>query len=220
LSDAGWSRILIRDRSTTSLQGEGIRALQNNSTETHSLVKKNHELLCAQAEIVLTVSRSLATSSAEQQRQKLDMHSIMLKVFETNMKIYKLVMQMQTLMAQLPPQIERQQPIQFEDAHGRVAPFHVEFISSFDAFQAVLEVRFRHVPGLRKVRRQEYSIQDARSKSRLDLRRNWEHALRPGRRITMSMTFNEAPESLATTCPGCRTPNGADENSDDAEIQW
>jgi len=39
---------------------------------------------------------------------------------------------MQKMQQNLPPQIDRQQPVLFEDAHGRIAPFHVEFINSFE----------------------------------------------------------------------------------------
>jgi hypothetical protein len=51
---------------------------------------------------------------------------------ETNMKIYSIVLDLQKLQHDLPAQIDRQQPVLFEDAHGRVAPFHVEFIISFE----------------------------------------------------------------------------------------
>ena len=50
----------------------------------------------------------------------------------TNMKIYSMIMDMQNIQCRLPPQVDRQQPVYFEDAHGRVAPFHVEFINSFE----------------------------------------------------------------------------------------
>jgi hypothetical protein len=80
-----------------------------------------------------------------------ELQSIMLKVLNTNMKIYQMALDMQKLQFQLSPQVDRQQPVYFEDAHGRIAPFHIEFINSFEAFQAVMEVRFRHLPGLKKV---------------------------------------------------------------------
>jgi hypothetical protein len=51
---------------------------------------------------------------------------------ETDMKIYTIVLDLQKLQQDLQPQIDRQQPVLFEDAHGRVAPFHVEFINSFE----------------------------------------------------------------------------------------
>ena len=50
----------------------------------------------------------------------------------TSVKIYALAVEMQKLHGQLPPQVDRQQPVYFEDAHGRVVPFHVEFVNSFE----------------------------------------------------------------------------------------
>ena len=48
------------------------------------------------------------------------------------MKIYTIVLDMQKLQQHIPPQIDHQKPVLFEDAHGRIAPFHVEFINSFE----------------------------------------------------------------------------------------
>jgi hypothetical protein len=124
--------------------------------EAQSLVKRNHVLLSTQADLILTISRNVATCSTRRQTEELQ--SIMLKVLETNMKIYEMVLDMQKFQFQLPPQVVRQQPVYFEDAHGRVAPFHIEFINSFDAFQAVMEVRFRHLPGLKKVQNVDTGI--------------------------------------------------------------
>ena len=143
----------------------------------------------------------------------------MLKVLATNMKIYQMVVDMQKLQFQLPAQIDRQQPIYFEDAHGRIAPFHIEFINSFDAFQAVMEVRFRHVPGLKKVQNVEYTIQESSSKRKLDLTAPWDSIFLPGRKVNMSMVFRRPLMSMSS-CPGCRTENEIEDGNEESEIQW
>jgi hypothetical protein len=144
----------------------------------------------------------------------------MLKVLATNMKIYEIVLDMQkALQTQLPPQIDRQQPVYFEDAHGRVAPFHIEFINSLEAFEAVMEVRFRHVPGLKKIQRSEYLLQEPGGKRKLNLQAPWESVFLPGRKVFMSMVF-QTPQTSTSSCPGCQTENEVPTNESQSEVQW
>jgi len=55
---------------------------------------------------------------------------VITNVLKTNMKVYNMVMEMQKMMVMLLLQIDRQQPVYFEDARGRIALFFTEFISS------------------------------------------------------------------------------------------
>jgi hypothetical protein len=135
------------------------------------------------------------------------------------MKIYQMVLNMQKLQTELPPQVNRQQPVYFEDAHGRIAPFYTEFIDSFEAFQAVMEVRFRHVPGLKKVQNNEYVVQDSNSKRKVNLHAPWESVFLPGRKVNMSMVFRR-PQLSTSSCPGCQTANETKRHANDSEIQW
>jgi hypothetical protein len=149
-----------------------------------------------------------------------DLQIIMLKVVETNMKVYQIVLDMQsTMQRQLPAQVDRQQPIYFEDAHGRLVPFHTEFINSFEAFQAVMEVRFRHVPGLKKFQRRQYLLQEPGSKRKLDLQAPWESVFLPGRRVVMGMVF-QTPQISTSSCPGCQIQNAALSKFPQNEVQW
>ena len=51
-----------------------------------------------------------------------------------------MVIEMQKTEGRVPPQVDRQQPVYSEDAHGRVAPFHVEFIDSFEVHYQPISV--------------------------------------------------------------------------------
>lgn len=136
------------------------------------------------------------------------------------MKIYETVLDMQKIFqTQLPPQIDRQLPVYLEDAHGRVAPFHIEFINSFEAFQAVMEARFLHLPGLKKVQRSEYLIQEPGRKRTLNLKAPWESVFLPGRKFVMSMVF-QTPQKSTSSCPGCQTENEHLTNESQSYIQW
>lgn len=170
----------------------------------------------------------MSSTIASLSTQTTELQNLLQKVVQSQMETFTAVLQFQQLQANMPPQIERQQPILFEDAHGRLAPFHLEFINSFAAFQAVLEVRFTQVPGLKKVKSLEYVMQDTASKKTLDLNKPWESIFRPGRKIIMSMLFQQVDftQSRApavVSCPGCLQEvedvnNGGHEQ--DTHIQW
>jgi hypothetical protein len=151
---------------STEAQHDSIKQHHEDCSDTLSIARENNDLLHTQAGLILAISRMVANPTNQQTSQ--DLQAVMLNVVETNMKTYQMVLDMQSIIQhQLPVQINRQQPIYFEDAHGRFAPFHIEFINSLEAFQAVMEVRFRHVPGLKKFQRREYLLQEPGSKRKL-----------------------------------------------------
>lgn len=173
---------------------------------------------------MLTISTAVARLSSQQQSEsqsteQTEICSLLTRVMENNNGVLTTVLQMQKILENLPPQVERQQPVLFEDAHGRRSPFHVEFINSFAAFQAVLEARFDGMPGIKRVKNFQYAMQDVTSKRVLDLTRPWESIFRPGRSVNMSMIFkdNHASSSL---CPACRTENTVASACVSEDIQW
>jgi hypothetical protein len=116
----------------------------------------------------------------------------------------------------LPQQIERQHPVVFRDALNRVAPIHLEWITSHAAFFFVLEDRFKNV-GLEKVRRREFALQRAGAATDIDLRKSWEACFYPGQRIDMSMIFKEQDSAGAAFCPVCKYECLGETS---AEIEW
>jgi hypothetical protein len=205
---------------TAEAQYETNNQHHQESTEIRSIARENNDLLHTQADLILAITRMVANPAPQQMTQ--DLQAIMLKVVETNMKVYQIVLDMQSaIQNQLPAQIDRQQPVYFEDAHGRIAPFHIEFINSLEAFQAVMEVRFRHVPGLKKFQRGQYILQDPLSKKTLDLQGPWESVFLPGRKVVMSMTFQTGtPRISLTTCPVCQIENAAPRKNLQVGVQW
>lgn len=199
-----------------------VQSAQAHTGETAALMKQNHHLLTFQADqiasISSTVARFLDNHKAGGTKEN-DLRSLVTDVVESNIRIFAKVLQMQQQLSNLPAQVDRQQPIVFEDAHGRIAPFHVEFINTFAAFQAVLEARFQDVPGLKKVKSLEYALQDLATRRKIDVTKSWESIFRPGRRVNMSMVFSQY-QAQSSLCPGCSSANvilGDDENND---IQW
>ena len=118
---------------------------------------------------------------------------------------------------QIPPQVLLQRPVVLLDACGKVAPFHLEFINSMEAFVAVLKVRFKQngVTGrsLKKLDRLEFVIRDRQRELRLT--DTWEAIFRPGQTVDMSMKFRR--HGSQRTCPGCHIEN---EGVGDYKREW
>jgi hypothetical protein len=106
-----------------------------------------------------------------------------------------------------------------EDAIGRIAPVHLQFVTSWDAFNAVLEIRFRDLQGFKKVKDKQYGLRNKATKRDVEQTRPWQRAFLPGQRIEMSFFFDTQKEGINVdnvVCPGCQTPTTA---PTDAEVQ-
>ena len=116
------------------------------------------------------------------------MHGIFIATFAT----YHAVADIQ---GRLPSRLERclyQEPFILEDCHGRVKPIYLDCITSWDAFDAWLEVQFRGLDGHQMVQERSYVLHDiAANKDILSpiRRRRWETAFLPGQRVVMCMLF-------------------------------
>ncbi|ROV92418.1 hypothetical protein VPNG_09580 [Cytospora leucostoma] len=148
--------------STARLQGETLdncqnklQAVQLDSRESRLLAQMNQQKLTTQADLLTSLSNFMISIPTATQVD--DIQALVKRILETNLREYDTVMQIQQLLSSIPSQVERQQPVLLEDAHGRHFPFHIEFINSFAAFQAVLELRFENVPGLKKVRNLDFN---------------------------------------------------------------
>lgn len=211
-------------RSATDLQEQCLdnctlllQEVCEETKEANVRAEQNSQALEVHTGMMETISRIvLGLMSGTQEDGLL---SLVRKGLQWHVRIFDAVTQMQQLLCSIPPQIEREQPVLFEDAHGRLTPFHVEFINSYNAFQAVLEARFENMPGLRKVRKLEYAMQDSQSKRILDMSRPWESVIRPGRKFLMSMVF-QIPKAVISSCPVCSTETSSRLVKEGSDIQW
>lgn len=101
-------------------------------------------------------------SSLLTQNQRLEGHILELKALVNSQK-------------NVPPQIMLQRPVVLHDALGRIAPFHLEFISSAEALLAVLRVRFEQV-GADRVRRLMFDLRETSMQKHIDIFGPWEQA--------------------------------------------
>ncbi|KAF2093425.1 hypothetical protein NA57DRAFT_81353 [Rhizodiscina lignyota] len=121
------------------------------------------------------------------------------EVCKTSFKIYRSVLQMQ---ASLPAQVEDQKPVYFMDACAFQARIDLTWINSWEAFLAVLAVRFKQ-RGLRIVEKRQYVLEDAHSKVLVDSTHPFELYFIPGRKINMDALFVEK-EHTRNCCPSCQ----------------
>ena len=117
----------------------------------------------------------------------------------------------------MPAQVLLQNPVIMLDACGKIAPFHLEFITSAEAFLSILKIRFKHAgvspQGLKKIDSSEFVLRDKQND--ISLSNTWERILQPGQRVDMSMLFHRfQPEGK---CPACRHENAV---IDDSEVTW
>lgn len=169
-------------------------------------------ILDSHTDLILTLTK--IASSAATQEQSQDLRELMLKILKSNLQIYDIVFHMQM---NLPLQVERQQPVIFLDACARLSPVHLEFITSAEAFLAVLKVRFQHA-GLRKIEKGQFALEESRTRRIIDLRQPWHACFLPGQKIDMSMIFSEPGDGERTQiCPGCRHNLASNEIG---EVDW
>lgn len=128
------------------------------------------------------------------------------RVLDTNNQILQLIYTFQWLTNQVPPQIDRQQPVYMIDALGRASPFHLEFVRSAEALTAVLKINFQHTrSGIEKIERGEFVILESGSQQDVDLRKPWDTCFFPGQRVAMSIVVNSNLDFMTNWCPICKT---------------
>jgi hypothetical protein len=126
------------------------------------------------------------------------------------------ILELQKQYFDVPPQVLRNQPVYFLDAHRQYTVFDLGFIASKDAFLYVLKDRFDPL-GARRIVRGQFALQDSKTKQDIDRNKVWKAWFRPGQRVDMSMIFDDPDSRKTNCCPSC----GYDSDvALDAEVQW
>jgi hypothetical protein len=151
-----------------------------------------------------------------------DLKSLMHKVIATNIATYHAIVSIQTVLSSRLERTLIEEPFILEDPIGRMAPVHLQFVTSWEAFNAVLEIRFRNLQGFKKIQDKHYGLQEKATRRDIDQARPWQQAFLPGQRIEMSFIFHSdssdeaANETNIVTCPGCRASST---HTSDADTQ-
>lgn len=131
---------------------------------------------------------------------------------KVTLQIYATIARIQT---HLPPQIQRERPVLLLDECGRLSPSHSEFVSSAEAFLAVLKIRFKN-RGLHKIEHRQFFVEDAGTKRPIGLTRPWDECFLPDQRVDMSRGFHQ--DYLAkNSCPSYYRENDV---AGDEEAEW
>ena len=149
-----------------------------------------------------------------------ELKSLMRRTIALNVATYHAIISIQ---AALPSRLERaiiEEPFILEDPIGRIAPVHLQFVTSWEAFRAVMENRFLNMQGFRKIQQRKYGLQDRATKRAIEQTLPWQGAFLPGQRVEMAIDFriDKAEDSNGTsmTCPGCQTPSN---DAGDTDVQ-
>lgn len=147
-----------------------------------------------------------------------EMKDMMLRIININIATYNTVISIQGVISGGLQRSLNHEPFILEDAIGRMSPVHMQFINSWEALDAVLELRFRKIQGHAKVKRLEYTFQEHATKRVISRSRHWEGAFIPGQRIDMSLIFDFKEQSaVRSSCPSCKVSS---EDPQDSEVKW
>ena len=143
------------------------------------------------------------------------MKNIMQDISVTSCAIHKVMLHNE---AHLPGHLDRcldQAPFILEDSHGRIRPFHMNSNTSWDFFDAILEVSFRGMPGHSRVQQQNYVLHDSTANRDVDRLLPWENLFLLGRKYVMCVVFRDLGNW--TLCTNCYFTSP---RAQDSEIQW
>lgn len=173
-----------------------------------------------------TVHTGMTSTIATINESSTQQQDLFQRLMLSNQQLVREVVQLQSMLQrqntlelekQIPPQVLLQRPVVLLDACGKMAPFHLEFINSMEAFVAVLKVRFKQngvsSQGLKKLDRLEFELHDRQQE--LPVTGRWEKIFKPGQKVDMTMVFRHY--GLQDSCPSCRVEN---EGICDHEKEW
>ncbi len=98
-------------------------------------------------------------------------------------------------------------------------PLYINRSNISKAFEAVLEVRFRQLPGHRKIKQKEYALQANAVERDVEQSLAFNRCFLPGRRIHMSMIFDGRFGGWSS-CPGCKSVVPKTEEELESQTQW
>jgi hypothetical protein len=81
----------------------------------------------------------------------------MQRIIAINISTYNTLISIQTTLSSKPERSLLQEPFILEDAIGCIAPVHIQFINSWDAFHAVLIRRCQDIQGFKGLKEESIS---------------------------------------------------------------
>ncbi|KAH8173009.1 hypothetical protein LIA77_07264 [Sarocladium implicatum] len=123
-------------------------------------------------------------NQALRQGQKLP--SIAVMIHKTNLRVFRMVVDIHQVVLSIPAQVHRQKPIVMTDPLGRISPFHLEFIRSKEALLAVLQDNLKSTRvGPMMIQDGNFSIRDNETKRDIRLDDDWNNVFHPGQSVSV-----------------------------------
>ena len=95
--------------------------------ELHALIRQNTDICRGNAALLRTQNQRFEHLKTESQPTR----KVVLQVWELGKRIFSVLVDVQHYFGNsLPPQVKVLEPVCLEDALGRTAPFHVEWVNS------------------------------------------------------------------------------------------
>jgi hypothetical protein len=132
-----------RDDATSTAQNTALDRIKDRIEHANQSIEAGNSILGKLSEALrLDWLRQLGS----------ELKTLMHGAIAVNFATYRAVIRLQT---SLPSRLERgliEAPVLLEDLLGRIAPVHLQFVTSWDAFNTVLELRFENIQGHRKMK--------------------------------------------------------------------
>jgi hypothetical protein len=150
-----------------------------------------------------------------------ELRSFVQKTFLINVAIYRAVLSIQDSLLGSLERTLIQEPFILEDAIGRLCPIYLQFICPWEAFEDILEHRFRGLQGYNMVWKRAWVIQELATCRDISRKTSWAAAFLPGQKVGMDLVFRkqEVTEMAneTVTCPSCKAPSTS---GYDRGVQW
>ena len=144
-----------------------------------------------------------------------DIKKFMQNIFTITCVTYKTVLDIRNrLQIQLDSAVQLD-TFHLEDSLGRHFQIPLQFVNSWDAFDANMEVQFRDKQGHRMVQQKQYVLHESSANRDIERRFPWEAEFLPGQRVVVCMLFIDYTE--LDSCPNCYY---AVENMNESDIKW
>lgn len=187
-----------------------------NSQTTTAIVRDEQAAALDKIREMIQSNVQLSTSMTETARTLLSkfewfgrlitrVRTLVHRGFMVNLATYKAVLSIQETLNYRIDRSLNQQPFILEDPIGRRVPVHLQFITSWSVFDAVLVARFEGLPGFDKIQRREFVLHEQATQHEITRSRPWEGAFRPGQSVSMALIFERKTKSKneRNRCPHC-----------------
>jgi hypothetical protein len=140
---------LDKQEESTSSAERGRAAQDATLDSLRTEIRNNSELASSMTSMIRVIHHKFSFFT----NLLFSVKSMLSRGLKLNLATYRAVLSIQESLSHSMDRTLIQDPFVLEDPLGRVAPVHLQFITSWKAFHAVLATRFEGLPGHDKIER-------------------------------------------------------------------